>query len=183
MDGAKVTQLLARCVESDQAAWTVLVREFSGLVFALARRSGLREDACEEVAQTVFLELSRNIAGLREPKALVAWLMTSARRESWRVARRASRAGMTGQDVDRAAAFPDEPQFEQLERHYRIRQAFENLGERCRELLARLYLRTPPASYDLISSELGMPIGSIGPTRARCIARLAELIERNDLLE
>lgn len=183
MDGAKVTQLLARCVESDQAAWTALVREFSGLVFAVARRSGLREDGCEEVAQAVFLELSRNVAGLREPKALVAWLITSARRESWRVARRAAKAGLTGQDVDRVAAFPDEPKFEQLERHHRIRVAFENLGERCRELLARLYLRTPPVSYDLISSELGMPIGSIGPTRLRCLARMAELIEKDGLSE
>lgn len=174
MEHSEYAQLLKRCADRDQAAWRTLVADFAPLIFAIGRRSGLSDDNCEEAAQTVFTNLWKRLGSIRDPQALTAWITTAARRECWRLARAAGRHSTT--EATEPAAEIIEPEAERLERHFHLHRALGELGDRCRELLNRLYLLDPPATYEQISLELGMPEGSIGPTRRRCLEHLAELM-------
>lgn len=166
--------LLERCRGGDQAAWGVLVREYGGLVFAVARRCGLAEDACEDVAQITFASLASHLGSLREPAALPGWLATTARREAIR--RSKADGPRQGSLITIEPASDDRPpSIEDLEDHQRLRSALERLGDRCRKLLRALYFEASTPDYRGIADRLGMPVGSIGPTRQRCLAKLAEL--------
>lgn len=167
-------QLIERCVGGDARAWTELVGRFAGLVFAVARRHGLREDQCEDVAQSVFSSLARRIDRLRDPGALPKWLITSATRESWRVDRVARRAARSM--VEDTTIAPSDESLQRLELAHRVRVALDDLGGRCRDLLLALFVETSEPNYQQISERLGIAVGSIGPTRARCIAKLVELL-------
>lgn len=166
--------LLRRCAAGDTSAWLRLVRDHAGLVFAIARRAGAPHDVCEDVAQIVFATLSRRIGSIRDPGGLASWLATTTRREAWRALRRARRGeseaapGVTEPAADDTTS--------ELLRHQELRTALEELGGRCRELLTLLYLRDPPVGYEQISDVLTMPVGSIGPTRRRCLEKLAGIL-------
>lgn len=174
MEHSEYAQLLQRCADKDQAAWRSLVAEFTPLIFAIGRRSGLTDDNCEEAAQAVFTALWKRLESIRDARALTAWITTAARRECWKLARAAGRHASS--EAAEPAAELAEPEAERLERHFHLHRALEELGDRCRALLNRLYLLDPPATYEQISLDLNMPVGSIGPTRRRCLERLAELL-------
>ena len=168
------SELIQRCLSGDARAWTELVGRYAGLVLAVARRQGLREDQCEDVAQSVFGALARRLEHLRDPGSLSKWLITSATREGWRVARAARR--MSAAPVEEPHVESGEESLHRLELAHRVRMALDDLGGRCRDLLLALFVETNEPNYQQISERVGVPIGSIGPTRARCIAKLAELL-------
>lgn len=169
--------LLDRCLQGDEQSWYLLVGHHAGLVYAIARKAGLGEHDCDEVAQIVFAALARSLDKIRDRRALTAWLMTSARREAWRVSAARRRSGALDPGVvESQAAFAED--VARLEDHARVRDAMDKLGDRCRELLRALYF-APNLSYEQVSNMLDIPVGSIGPTRQRCLARLAEIM-RND---
>ncbi len=175
----------------DAAAWEAIVRRHGGLVRAVAHRRGLDAAGADDVVQEVFLALLRGLDGLANPQGLVRWLLTTAERTAARQARSRRRglgAGPVAADGDEAPGVPEPADedapgaFERLaalEDRHRVRVALESLGQRCRDLLAVLYGRgaAGPPSYDRVAAELGMPRGSIGPTRARCLARLLAILE------
>jgi RNA polymerase sigma factor (sigma-70 family) len=159
------------------------VDRFSGLIWAVARGHGLRTADAEEVYQTAWFRLAQHIAQIKDPERVGAWLATTARRESLRLLRAAARTSVTSNAdiLDRAAddtperrLVESEDATSEVERARQLWQAFQQLSERCRELL-RMLIASPPPSYVDVAAALGMPIGSIGPTRARCLARLREL--------
>ena len=173
----RIVDLITRCRDGDQSAWTALVRTHAGLVYAVARRTGLKEDQCEDVAQSVFATLLRRLDTVRDAQALAAWLVTTTKRESWRVARHARRV------ADLAAAYkPTDPDpspieaMEDIESAHRVRVALDELGGKCRELLLAIFSQRDQPDYAGISQRLSIPVGSIGPTRARCLAKLAEIL-------
>ncbi|MFN7021246.1 MAG: RNA polymerase sigma factor [Phycisphaerales bacterium] len=171
--------LLERCRLGDRAAWNVLVERFSGLVYAIARAHGFDEPTCDDVAQTVFAALARGLHGIKNGQALPGWISTTAKRECWRVAalarrsRTLARAEVTDSDGI-------EERLEAVERAQRVREALRELGGRCEQLLRALFLADGEPDYQAVSKRLGMPIGSIGPTRIRCLAKLANLLEERD---
>lgn len=175
------SDLVTKCARGDAAAWERLVREYSGLVFAVARAAGLPHDACEDVAQATFAALSRTIANVRDAKALPAWLTVTARREAIRVRRQAARRRYVADHAIASdlAAPTDDVDVSRLEAHQRLRVAMEELDPRCRDLLRALYFQATPSSYQRISENLGIPLGSIGPTRVRCLAKLSALLGLN----
>lgn len=128
------------------------------------------------MAQTVFAALATNLSRLRDPRAIAAWLARSARRESWRVRKERARAAGLAPDPPALAADAD-AELLRVEEHHALRAALDELGGRCRELIRELYFRSPAPGYEEIAARLGVPIGSIGPTRRRCLEKLAELIE------
>ena len=175
--------LVTAAAAGDPAAWSALVDRFSGLIWAVARGYGLRTADAEEVYQTAWFRLAQHIAQIKEPERVGAWLATTARRESLRLLRAAARTSVTSNAdiLDRAAddtperrLVESEDATSEVERARQLWQAFQQLSERCRELL-RILIASPPPSYADVAAALGMPIGSIGPTRARCLARLREL--------
>jgi RNA polymerase sigma factor (sigma-70 family) len=165
--------LVQRCAGGDQRAWRELVDRYAGFVAAIARAHRLREDLSEEVVQATFAALARRIGTIADDRALSAWLRTTAVREAWRVGKSARRHRTAEHPGDLPAAQESDPLI-RIEDHQRLRNALESLGGRCRELLSALALAPEKRSYETVATELGIPIGSIGPTRRRCLAKLLE---------
>jgi RNA polymerase sigma factor (sigma-70 family) len=176
--------LLARAAQGDQRAWDELVSEHTRLLWAVARSFRLDAADANDVVQTTWLRLVEHLDKIEDPSRLIGWLVTTARREAMRVLRRSGRERPVVEDtvLDR----PDEgPPVDAAllvdERDRALWQAFSRLSERCRQLL-RVAV-TEPQAYDEISAALGMPVGSIGPTRRRCLTQLRALLEGTVLTE
>lgn len=179
----------ARAGESD--AWQEIMSRFEGLVRATAHRYRLPATEVDDVTQTVWLRLVENIDRLREPQALPGWVATTAARESGRMltkARRSVSVDPTDQaEIDRpdvAVLATDDPSDHLIREEARdaVRSGLEQLPEQSR-LLLRLLSQDPSPSYAEISDRLGMPVGSIGPTRARCLRKLSETATVRPLVE
>lgn len=164
---------------------------FERLLFTVPRRAGLSADEAADVFQTVFMRLHERLDLLTQPERVQAWLVTTARRETLRLLHERRRTvslvlpDPSGPDDDRSAelelADPDplpEHLLDELQQRHRARVAFSALAEPCHSLLDLLYYRDEPLPYVDIAAQLGMSIGSIGPTRARCLVKLRELMER-----
>jgi len=151
------------------------------MVWGNARSYRLSEQDAEDVSQTTWLQLATHLRSIEEPAAAGGWLATTARRESARLASRRAREVLT-EPEEPAAAYSDGPVEHgedvvlRAERRRAVRRAFAELPESCQRLLA-LLMKDPAPSYEEVSALLGMPRGSIGPTRARCLSRLRKVME------
>jgi len=172
----ELEQLLRSAAGGDEAAWEEIVDRFSGLVWATARAHRLSRDDAADVAQTTWLRLVENLDRIRDPERLGAWLATTARRESLRLIRRGGRE-RPSDEIDLFDA-PDEDTIERRlldrERGGVLWRAFAKLSEQCKSLL-RLLVAVEEPSYEEVSAALGIPIGSIGPTRIRCLDKLRRM--------
>ena len=174
----RVGGLVEAARDGCQDAVGELVTEFSPLLWQVARTAGLGSSDAEDVLQTVWLRLLTHLDGIHTPAALVGWLVTTTRRESWRVRRDARRHVPAEQDW--LAAIPDDrSRTEDLaviaDTQRELAVAMRQLPRRCQELL-RIVAFVPRPDYHVVAAELGMPQGSIGPTRGRCLARLRALL-------
>jgi RNA polymerase sigma factor (sigma-70 family) len=170
----EVVQDLKRAAEGEQASWDRLVDRYGGLVWSVARSYRLGADDAADVSQTTWLRLVEHLGRLREPDRVSAWLVTTAKRECLRVIRSRSRERVLDlESLDRVNAGdpPLESRLLAAERSALLMEALGRLNDGCQRLL-RVLMASPPPSYDLVSEALGMPIGSIGPTRARCLGHL-----------
>jgi RNA polymerase sigma factor (sigma-70 family) len=167
------TMLLA-AARGDNASWNALVSRFTARVRMVARLHRLAPHDVEDVVQTTWLRLLEHIGSLREPSAVGAWLDTTARRESLRVICRSKREPPTDQAlrVDEADEQPCEREAVEAERRAALAASVKRLPPRQRRLIGAM-LADPTQSYAEISASLDTPIGSIGPTRARSLARLS----------
>ena len=174
-------ELLIACRQGDESSWQVLVDRYQRLIYAIPRRAGLNEEQAGEVFQEVFLTLFEKIDEINQPDRLHAWLVTTARRKTWRfLTKERAQSGETD-DTDEAFAVVDnaplaDETLVRLEEQHRIRTALSGLDERCQKLLTMLYYSAETPPYAEIAAELGTPEGSIGPTRARCLKKLLKLL-------
>jgi RNA polymerase sigma factor (sigma-70 family) len=175
--GEASESLLERCARGDERAWGRLVSDHAGLVFAIARSYGLPEESCEDVAQTVFAALLTSIATVRHESAIPGWLRTATNRECWRTVRSRRRSGAIADEGDVPDLRPGEDLLDRLEMIQRLRLALEALGGRCAQLLRLLHSGPEATAYDRVAQEMQMPRGSIGPTRRRCLEKLAALMQ------
>ncbi|MCE6998446.1 sigma-70 family RNA polymerase sigma factor [Saccharothrix sp. S26] len=169
---------LERARAGDLAALDDVVAQLNPLLWHVARAQGLTREDAADVVQTTWLELVRQLDTIRSPLALTAWLVSATRREAWRTNARRRRHVQVGDDV--LAGLPDgEPDpGERLgadERHRALWRHFTRLAERCQALLRVIAVADRP-DYASISEALGMPPGSIGPTRGRCLAKLRAML-------
>jgi len=165
--------VLQAAANGDRQAWNALVAQYNGLVWSVARAHRLGDADAADVVQTTWLRLVEQLDRIRNPEGVGAWLATTARRECLRVLRVGQRQVLTD-GFDRPDERADAALDARLltdERDATLWQAFAQLGERCRTLL-RVLTADPPPSYDEVGAALDMPIGSIGPTRARCLEQL-----------
>ena len=169
-----VAALVARAAEHDQGAWNEIVERYAPLVWSICLRYRLFGQDIEDVGQNVWLLLVEHLGKLREPAALPGWLATTTQRECLRVIRAARRYDRS-RPPDELPSSPDDAVIEEeiitAERNAALRAAFAGLPPHCRRLLGMM-LSDPPHSYAEISGILQIPIGSIGPQRARCLERL-----------
>ena len=176
MDEATDTELLTRCRAGDEEAWRVLVARYGPLILSVPRRYGLRAAPSDDVFAEVCLALVRALPKLRDPQALPKWLIRTATRATWEAARKARLKPPSDLPALTGAAPPDEF-VELLEEEQLVRDALARISERCRELLTLLYFRAPTPSYDEVADAMGMPRGSLGPTRGRCLDKLRRELE------
>ena len=171
--------LVQNCLAGDQAAWKELVDRYGRLVYSIPRKYGLSAADADDVVQNVYSIAWQRLSSLRNEKTLAAWLITVTCRESWRLGKARE---VTEELLD---SFSDNgmPPHEQMllwEKQHLVRQALEQLEEPCRSLLTALFLDPTEPSYQEVATQLGIPLGSIGPTRARCFKKLeAILVDMN----
>lgn len=169
--------LLAQAAGGDEHAWNSLVAQHTRLLWSVARSYRLDQADAADVVQTTWLRLLEHLTRIEDPTRLVGWLVTTARRECLRVLRRSGRERLIDDDaldLPDEAAEPVEARLLTNERNATLWLAFRRLPERCQRLL-RIAVAMPQA-YDEVSAAMNMPVGSIGPTRARCLARLRDLL-------
>lgn len=179
MDERGVGDLVRAAAQGDDQAWEELVDRFAGLVWAVARSHGLSAADAADVSQSTWLKLAEHAPGIRQPERIGGWLATTARNESVRILRRGRRVVLVGggQEVPVGEETSDvASRLLEEERDKELIQAFEALPSRCKTLL-RVLTAAPAPSYAEASVVLEMPIGSIGPTRARCLQHLRRCTE------
>ena len=176
LDDPYLIGLVTRARAGDQRAWDALVDRYAPLVWSICRRNQLSRADAEDVGQNVWLHLVEQLDNLRDPAALAGWLATTTQRECCRALRAVRRPQAAGHAFD-SENIPDEKagiaEQELLiaERHAALREALTRLPPHCQRLLA-LLVEDPPVPYAKISATLGIPVGSIGPTRGRCLNML-----------
>jgi RNA polymerase sigma factor (sigma-70 family) len=172
-----LTELADRARAGDRSAWDEIVRRFAGLVWAIARRHRLSEADAADVSQTTWLRLVEHLDRIRDPERIGGWLATTARHESIRVLRVSERqVPADTDDLIDLREIQDGPDVGLLteERDRELWQLLSSLPPRCQMLLSVLSVESP-LSYVEIGDVLGMPTGSIGPTRGRCLEHLRRL--------
>ena len=175
-DDPVVTGLVTRAIQGDQQAWDALVARYAPLIWSICRRYQLSRPDAADVSQTVWLKLVGHLAKMRDPAALPGWLSTTTRRECGR-ALRAARPPQAVTLAPDAEKIPDrqdatvEDALLAAERSAALREAFAHLPPCCQQLIA-LLTADPPTPYTEISVKLGIPVGSIGPSRSRCLDKL-----------
>lgn len=180
-------ELIARCLRGESDAWAALVDRYAALVHSVPVRHGLAPMEVDDVGQDVFLALARNLDRIESPDALPAWLLITARRLSWRAVQKRRREENWHPQADGSAAPRGTPLSQPLPtidallsgwaRQEAIQAGFARLDTKCRALLELLFLDRAEPVYEEISARLGIAVGSIGPTRSRCLHKLRGLLE------
>ena len=178
-------ELCARCADGDELAWETLVHRYQRLVYAVPLHAGIQGEDAEEIFQMTFVKLAERVGQLRERERVRAWVVTTARRLTIdRIRSRRTRPqvddpeGVFEQLPDGAAAVDEV--LSNLEQRHQVRTAVLRLEARCQRIIHLLFYEStdPPRSYEDIAAELGMPVGSLGPTRSRCLAKLLVELRR-----
>jgi len=174
-----VAHLVRRAAEGDRSAWERLIDQYARLIWAITRDFKLVESDAADVAQVTWLRLLENIHKLEHPDRVGSWLAATARNECLRNLAGRKRVVLAHDDIVLEGAATPEPEIDErllsAERSEMVREALGRLPRRWQRML-ELLMADPPASYAEISDQLGLPIGSIGPTRSRCLARLRDLL-------
>jgi RNA polymerase sigma factor (sigma-70 family) len=175
-DDPTVVTLVVAARDGDQHAWNAIVDRYAPLVWAIGRRHDLSRLDIDDVGQSVWLKLVEHLDTIRDPAALPGWIATTTRNECLRVLRssrhREQAEHLAEPDGVSEGGYAEiELELERAQRQVALRVAFRELRPRCRELLSQLFQEPRPAYRD-ISATLGMKIGSIGPSRERCLAEL-----------
>ncbi len=171
-----VTDLVTRARSGDKQAWDALVERYAPLIWSICRKHRLADVDADDVGQGVWLQLVDQVDKIRDPAALPGWLATTTRRECVRVLRAACGSHAAGYALDAQTISDDQAQMAEqwvlvAERHVALREAFTHLPP-CDQQLIALLIQDPPVPYAEISARLGIPVGSVGPTRGRCLDRL-----------
>jgi len=172
-----VTNPVTRARTGDRPAWDALVERYAPLIWSICRRHQLDAADAADVGQSVWLHLVDHLDHFHDPAALPGWLATTTRRECRQVLR-AARGPLAPGSVPESETLPDEQaaaaaeqELLAAERHAALRVAFLDLPPDCQRLIA-LLTANPPVPYAEISARLGVPVGSIGPARRRCLDKL-----------
>lgn len=184
MVAASLTELVNRAVDGDQTAWDAIIERFNDLLWAVARSHRLSMADAGDVVQATWLRLVEHLGTIREPERLAGWLSVTARHECWALLRRSGREvlvwdGTESYDTVDDRLPPVDLSLLQDERDAHLWRAFGQLPERCQALL-RVLMAAEPMSYADVAQALDMHVGSIGPTRMRCLDRLRQLVTTSD---
>lgn len=178
--GLDIAALVRSAADGDRWSWEQLVRRYGRTIWAVTRDFRLAESDAADVVQATWLRLFEHIDRLEYPARVGAWLAVTARRECLRHVAARKKVVLVQDDGDLHGVPADGPEVDERlladERARAVREALSDLPSQWQQML-QLLMADPPASYAEISDQLGLPIGSIGPTRGRCLARLRTLLQ------
>jgi RNA polymerase sigma factor (sigma-70 family) len=179
----QIGELARRAADGDQRAWDAIVAQHSKLLWSVVRGFRLGEQQSADVVQKTWLRLVENIRLIRDPERLAGWLVVTARNLSVETIRQARPLRRLDDNHETPSTEePPEAALLRLEREILVREALKRLSERDQELLT-LLVASPRVPYEEISVRLGMPVGSIGPTRMRALRRLRVELEHSGVIE
>lgn len=175
--------LILACRKGDSRAWRRLLNKYERLVYSIPLRYGLSRDDAADIAQLTFTILIQSLDDLSDDSRLGAWLSTVAKRHTWRHLERTRHESASEhlEDMDLAKSASllgrsDPDSIEHWELSAWLEEGLARLGGACRKLLLALYFQPEKPSYAKIAGSLGVPVGSVGPTRARCLKRLRGIL-------
>jgi RNA polymerase sigma factor (sigma-70 family) len=172
--------VISGCLRGDQDAWSSLIDRYKNLIFSIPIKRGLSPDDAADIFQAVCLSLVSELPRLRESSALPAWLIQTTSHMCFHWQEKSRR--FSGREVqeemlpDEAAKMPEDLLAE-LESEHIVRVAVSELSTECKRLIKLLFYQTPSLTYDDLAKALGIPKGSVGPTRMRCLEKLRGLLE------
>jgi len=164
------SEIVERCLAGDQGAWSELIDRYARLIYSVARGMAQSSEDTSDIFQQVCLELYQRLPQLRDAESLPAWLITVTRR----VAGAAWSQRTFGPLMGDYPALDDH--IRSIENEHLVESAMLDLPERCRQLINLLYLHPSSLSYSAVAERLKIPVSSIGPRRARCLAKLRRLL-------
>src|SRR5262245_807307 len=168
--------LIEGCLKGNQDAWEAIIRRYQNLIYSVPIRYHFSAPDAADVFQHVCVILLEKLKTLRNTETLSSWLYVTTKRQCWKIARK-KRMETELQEVSNETT---EPVSENLVLQHQIKSGVDQLSEKCRNLIFALYYADPPYSYDQITEKLGIPFGSIGPTRARCLEKLRKILSGKD---
>jgi RNA polymerase sigma factor (sigma-70 family) len=179
------SELISRCLSKDADAWEVLIRRYQRLIASITAKFKLSREDSADIFQLVSIALFKQLSTLKREAKVSSWFITVTVRECWKLRQRSGSNPaiddpgweLIADSVDPEAATSEE-QMLLLERQHMVRSAVDTLTTQCKSLLNKLFYADQSPSYATLSADTGMPIASIGPTRARCLARLKLELER-----
>lgn len=179
-------ELVKACRRGDESAWNELVERYQRLIITIPRRAGLSEEQAADILQEVFLTLFEKLDEIEQPDKIRSWLVTTAKFKTWGAVRGEKKFYAPASDEEMAAEMANLPDAApladanliELEQQHLIRTALAELEERCRTILSMIYLRDAAASYAEVAKEIGVGETSISPLRARCLKKLAKILQK-----
>ena len=179
--GESDRDLIRRCRQGSAGAWRRVLDNYERLVYSIPLRYGLSQHDAADVAQITFTILLQSLDTLPDNSRLGAWLATVARRHTWRFMKRNQRETaserLEGADIAESVVLLGKSDADSIE-HWELSDwldaGLSQISERCRKLLLALYFQPEQPSYAEVAEQMGMPLGSVGPTRARCLKRLRQ---------
>lgn len=178
-------ELVTACRRGDETAWNALVDRYQRLIITIPRRAGLSEEQAADVFQEVFLTLFEKLDEIEQPDRIRSWMVTTAKFKTWGIVRGAKGfySPETGEEMEQemssladASPLADDVLIE-LEQQHQIRSALKELEERCQKILSMIYLQDAAASYAEVAAAIGVGETSISPMRARCLQKLAKILQ------
>lgn len=172
-------ELISQCLEQDAEAWEVLVRRYQRLIASITFKYKLSQEDAADILQSVCFALFQQLPSLRKQDKLSSWIITVAVRECWKLTHhKIPTDSLDDLEQEKTLTLTDDnavladDSLLVIERQHFMRRAVESLPGQCRRLIEELFFRNEPLAYTEISRQLGMPVASIGPTRARCLEKL-----------
>ena len=177
--------LIKACRGGDEIAWNELVDRYQRLIITIPRRAGLSEEQAADILQEVFLTLFEKLDEIEQPEKIRSWIVTTAKFKTWGAVRgeKGFYSPETEEELEQEmASLPDssplaDERLIELEQQHLIRTALKELEERCQTILSMIYLRDEAASYAQVAAAVGVGETSISPMRARCLKKLAKILE------
>jgi RNA polymerase sigma factor (sigma-70 family) len=188
MQSLSPADLIGACVDHRSGAWDEFLRRYANLIYSTILRVGLPDEDAQDAFQTTVLAIYEDIGRLRNREGVASWIVGITYRQAINRIRSRTRARETpmddgGDGIGKALVDPVDPgdlpdrTRVELEQAQQVAEALERLPERCRRLLQILFYEEPAPDYGEISRREGLPVGSIGPTRARCLEKMRRIFE------
>jgi len=179
-------ELISACRRGDEAAWNELVDRYQRLIFTVPRRAGLSEEQSADILQEVFLTLFEKLDEIEQPEKIRSWIVTAAKFKTWGAVRREKGFYTPKTEKEMKAKMANLPDTSpladavliELEEQHLIRTALMGMEERCRKIIAMIYLQDSAATYAEVAREISVGETSISPLRTRCLKKLAKILEK-----